>query len=133
MKTTHGITRRAFVGGTALAAALGLAACKSEGASDGGSGSDGQSDGTLSLSVVGLSCIDPYNVQDDTDISVCRQVFDPLMTYDFKKDEVVPWPPSPSRPTATAPSSPSRSARAPRSTTATRWTPPPSSAAETAS
>ncbi len=39
-----------------------LAACKSEGASDGGSGSDGQSDGTLSLSVVGLSCINPYNV-----------------------------------------------------------------------
>ncbi|MEY8437207.1 ABC transporter substrate-binding protein [Atopobiaceae bacterium 24-176] len=88
METGHGITRRAFVGGSALAAALGLAACKSDNASSGSS--EGQSDGTLSLSVVGLSCIDPYNVQDDTDISVCRQVFDPLMTYDFKKDEAVP-------------------------------------------
>lgn len=87
MKAHHGITRRTFVGAAALAATLGLSACKQGEASG---GSEGQPGSTLSLSVVGLSCIDPYNVQDDTDISVCRQVFDPLMTYDFKKDEVVP-------------------------------------------
>lgn len=86
----HRVSRRAFIGGgVAMAAALGLAACGNAKNGD-GSATSQLSQGKLALSVVGLSCIDPYNVQDDTDISVARQLFDPLMTYDFQKDEVVP-------------------------------------------
>jgi peptide/nickel transport system substrate-binding protein/oligopeptide transport system substrate-binding protein len=89
MKMNRGITRRAFVGGAAAAGMLGLVACGDKSESEAASTESSSSD-SLALSVVGLSCIDPYNVQDDTDISVCRQIFDPLMTYDFEKDEVVP-------------------------------------------
>jgi peptide/nickel transport system substrate-binding protein/oligopeptide transport system substrate-binding protein len=81
------MSRRSFVGGAAVAGMLGLAGC---GASTSSTETEEEATGSLALSVVGLSCIDPYNVQDDTDISVCRQLFDPLMTYDFEKDEVVP-------------------------------------------
>ncbi|MDJ1121860.1 ABC transporter substrate-binding protein [Olsenella sp. YH-ols2217] len=89
MNKHHTVTRRTFVCGTAAAALLGLAACSNQQAKE--EAADATTSGsTLGLSVVGLSCIDPYNVQDDTDISVCRQVFDPLVTYDFQKDEVVP-------------------------------------------
>jgi peptide/nickel transport system substrate-binding protein/oligopeptide transport system substrate-binding protein len=88
MKQT-GMSRRAFIGMATATGILGagLAGCKKETAAS----SDG--DGATSKITYSMSnptCIDPYNTQDLAGCMVARQLFDPLLVYNFDTEELDP-------------------------------------------
>ncbi|WP_251157834.1 peptide ABC transporter substrate-binding protein [Caniella muris] len=83
---TSGVTRRTFLTGCALASGLvALSGCKK---SDGASAGEGG--GKLSYFITNPPSIDPFNAQDVAGCMVARQLFDPMCTYDFDKQELVP-------------------------------------------
>ncbi len=89
--TPSGLSRRAFVGGAlATGAALALAGAGVGSASaDEAASSDAVSGGTFRYYITNPVSIDPYNVQEDQGMQVCRCLFDPLTTYDFAAQQLV--------------------------------------------
>ncbi len=89
--TSSGLTRRAFIGGAlATGAALALAGAGVEAASaDEDASSEAVSGGTFRYYITNPVSIDPYNVQEDQGMQVCRCLFDPLTSYDFDSQQLV--------------------------------------------
>lgn len=85
------VGRRAFVGGTLAASSLAfLAACGKKDAPAAGSADAAAEGVTLNFSINNPVCIDPYNVQEDQGTQVEFQLFDSLMKYDFKAEDLKP-------------------------------------------
>lgn len=81
------MTRRAFLGASAVSAgALGLTGCMKSNAAE----IEEEDETTLTYFITNPPCIDPYNDQDVTGSMVAFQLFDTLLEYDFKKNELVP-------------------------------------------
>lgn len=82
---TPSLTRKAFLGSSALAAGvLALSGCKKSGGAASGDGT------SISYFITNPPSIDPYSAQDVAGCLVARQLFDPLCTYNFKTSEVEP-------------------------------------------
>ena len=79
--------RRGFLLGSAACATLALLSGCKKGGTDSGAVVSG---GTLKWAINNPKCIDPYNISENNGTQVTYQLFDSLVSYDFKKKELVP-------------------------------------------
>ena len=84
------ISRRTFVGGAlATAAAIALAGGAQGARADEGAADGAVSGGTFNFYINNPVSIDPYNVQEDQGMQVCKCLFDALTTYDYATQQLV--------------------------------------------
>ena len=84
------ISRRTFVGGAlATAAAIALAGGARGAQADEGAADGAVSGGTFNFYINNPVSIDPYNVQEDQGMQVCKCLFDALTTYDYATQQLV--------------------------------------------
>ena len=84
------ISRRTFVGGAlATAAAIALAGGAQGAQADEGAADGAVSGGTFNFYINNPVSIDPYNVQEDQGMQVCKCLFDALTTYDYATQQLV--------------------------------------------
>ncbi|MCL2631760.1 MAG: ABC transporter substrate-binding protein [Coriobacteriia bacterium] len=91
------MTRRTFVTGAAvagvsLAGASLLAACKEDKKEEGGGGEVevDKTGGTFKYYINEPAYIDPYNMQESEGIQVGSQIFDSLLDYDYRTEQLIP-------------------------------------------
>lgn len=84
------LSRRTFVAGAALAGAAVAGASLLAGCADDKKPADGKAGGTFKYYISEPAFIDPYNLQESEGTQAIAQVFDSLVEYDYRTEELKP-------------------------------------------